>query len=269
MRLLLTSSTCRSVRVPPVFELTASDLPYLYRVLARTDVLVCQPVRSGYRGLPLGTGELSTRLAAGARVVLFPVLRYAGLYPYQAIVRGPAGDPPVVPYHDLRTLTAFAGGVRTVAGIARSAAAVATAAAYTRIAAQSIEELQRRQSRHGTVAAADLFTAAGVDAAYTVNHPGNPVLIGVARRVQERLGWPVTAADPGRTLLNEVHTPLEPAVIDALGLDAEPRLDWQVAGNLVSDDDVRAAHLEWYAQHPDMVTAGLERHRDTIAVLGL
>nr|WP_284289671.1 WcbI family polysaccharide biosynthesis putative acetyltransferase [Angustibacter aerolatus] len=41
--------------------------------------------------------------------MLFPVVRYAGLHPWQVIVRTDAGDPPVVPYHDLRTVARAAG----------------------------------------------------------------------------------------------------------------------------------------------------------------
>jgi hypothetical protein len=41
-----------------------------------------------------------------ATVVRWPVIRWAGLHPFQAIVRDPrdpSRDPPIVPYHDLRT----------------------------------------------------------------------------------------------------------------------------------------------------------------------
>src|SRR5690606_21457066 len=92
-----------SVRVPPVFELTAQDLPHLHRLLSRTAVLVAQPVRADYRGMPLGTGQLATHLPAGAETVRIPVLYDASLFPWMVTVRHPERpeeDPPVVPYHD-------------------------------------------------------------------------------------------------------------------------------------------------------------------------
>lgn len=46
------------VRIPPVHELTGYDLPYLERLLNRTDVLISQPVRDDYHGMPLGTRQL-------------------------------------------------------------------------------------------------------------------------------------------------------------------------------------------------------------------
>ena len=56
LRVLLAgdASPVRTVRVPPVHELTSEDLPHLDRLLAEVDVLVSQPVRDGYRDLPVG-----------------------------------------------------------------------------------------------------------------------------------------------------------------------------------------------------------------------
>jgi len=94
----------RCVRVPPVHELVAADLVHLHRLLGRCAVLVSQPVRADYRGLPLGTAQLALA-AAHARLVVVPIVRDARLHPLQALVRVPgAGEPPVVPYHDVRTL---------------------------------------------------------------------------------------------------------------------------------------------------------------------
>lgn len=109
-RLLLASSgAVRSFRVPPVHEWTAEDLARAQELLRRTDVLVTQPVRDDYRGLACGTGQLAQWLPATGRTVVYPVLRFDGLMPYQAIVRSPSDpslNPPLVPYHDLRVLAA-------------------------------------------------------------------------------------------------------------------------------------------------------------------
>ena len=97
LRVLLAGSM-RSVRMPPVHELERSDLPHLRRTLAHASGLVSQPVRPDYRELPLGTAQVTAALPPGAQTVLFPVMRYAGLFPFQAIVRSPVGDPPVAPF---------------------------------------------------------------------------------------------------------------------------------------------------------------------------
>ena len=49
------------------------------------------------------------------------------------------------------------------------------------------------------------------------------------------------------------------------GVPRETRVD----GASVSTDEVRAAHLAWYAEHPDAVDAGLARHAGALATLGL
>ena len=240
-------------RVPPVHELTADDLPAYDRLLAASTLLLDQPVRDGYRGLPLGTSEVAARLAPGAVVVRWPVVRWQGLHPWQAIVRAVDGaEPPVVPYHDLRTLTG-----RTPVGADLVAAEAASRA-----------ELVRREVRDCDVAVSDLLTGAG--AVHTLNHPGNRLLLGLAHRVQALLGAPQDAADPGRVLLGEVRAPLEPEVLAALGLDpAEARDCWLVGGEQVAAAAVVQAHSAWYAGRPDVVEEGLSRYADRLVLLGL
>lgn len=252
-----------SVRVPPVHELTADDLPHLHRLLPHLDVLAAQPVRAGYRGLPLGTEEVRPLLPDRARLVVVPVLRDPSAYPYQALVRGDAGDPPVVPYHDLRTLAAVAG----LGGGPATLTAAQRADAYRQIADEGVAELARRRESSGTLAADDL-TAAHLGEGWTINHPGNQVLMGVGARIREACGVAAEGADPGRVLLRAVRTPLEQEVIDALELPYEPREDWLVGDEVVPDADVVAAQTRWYAEHPEMVTAGVERHAGRLRLLG-
>ncbi len=248
----------RAVRMPPVHELVADDVPHLQHLLSRTAVLVVQPVKDGYHGLPLGTREVVS-LSPG-RVVSVPVLRHHLLHPHQVLVSVEgAGDPPVVPYHDLRTLVLAAGETLPPA----------SSGALREIGAASVRELVRREDLHGTLRVSDLLVAAGTRATHTVNHPGNDVLVGLARRVQDALGHPETAHDPGRTLLGEVIAPLEPDVLRANGFDEDDaRPDWIVRGDRVTVAEVEATQLRWYADNPEVVTTGLDRHRATLELLG-
>ncbi|NIZ90545.1 WcbI family polysaccharide biosynthesis putative acetyltransferase [Kineococcus rubinsiae] len=262
LRVLLdgAGSPVRAVRIPPVHELTAEDLPHLDRLLAGVDVLVSQPVTAGYRDLPLGTQEVLARAPRSPRLVVVPVIRWAALHPFQVIVRSPgAGEPPLVPYHDVRTLTLAAG---------RSPLAeVPTPAGARAVRDLSAQELQGRQERHGSLPVVDLLLAAGAEATHTVNHPGNAVLTGLARRVLAAIGLPDAVADPGRTLLDSIHAPVLEPVLDALGLPGAGRADWLVGGRSVSDAEVREAHLRWYAEHPGVAEAGLTRHAQAVAAL--
>jgi hypothetical protein len=253
------ASPVRTVRVPPVHELTAEDLPHLERLLAEVDVLVSQPVRDGYRGLPLGTAEVLARAGRRPVPVVVSIVRWAALHPFQVIVRSPAGDPPLVPYSDLRTL-ALAVGRTPLPGIPSPVAVRA-------VRELSVRELRAREERHGSLPVVDLLDAAGAGATHTVNHPGNAVLTGVARRVLDAIGSPAEPTDPGRTLLDSVHAPVLPAVLDALGLAGEAHDDWVVSGSRVPDATVREAQLRWYADHPGVAEAGLDRHAEAAAAL--
>ena len=271
LRILLDSDPAmplRTVRIPPVHELESSDLPHVGRLVRRASVLLTQPVRAGYRSLPLGVPDLAESLPPGATVVRWPVLRYAGLHPFQVIVRhpsDPAAVPSVVPYHDLRTIIAAEHGLgggddwdRTVSDDGLRQAAEA-----------SIEELRRRESRDTDLAASDLFEDAGRGATHTINHASNVVLSALAQRILDYLGTGSTVRDPGRELLGGVRAPIERRVLDALGLRGDPRENWSVDGNTVSPDAVHRAHLHWYAAHPEFVGAALERHADLIRTLEL
>ena len=69
----------RTVLVPPVHEIEASDLPHLEVLLRQTAVLSCQPIRDDYRGLPLGTGQLAAVLPAAATVLRWSPSKFASV----------------------------------------------------------------------------------------------------------------------------------------------------------------------------------------------
>ncbi|BBY51893.1 hypothetical protein MARA_53610 [Mycolicibacterium arabiense] len=258
----------RTVLVPPVHELTAADLPHLDALLGEAQVLVSQPIRANYRDLPLGTDEMAGRLPAGARVVRWPVIRYAGLYPFQAIVRRPSDrsiTPPGVPYHDLRTVVA-----------ARSGRAPENpwdvdvpADRFVAAAEASRATLAARERRDTDVAVSDVFASCGADACHVINHPGNPVLIELARRVLDAAGvrLPVGAVD--RTLLGSVYAPLESRVLDALRVSAPARTDWTLESRRLSIQDVHEIQMRWYADNPDFLDLAVERHGEMMDILGL
>jgi hypothetical protein len=258
----------RTVRVPPVHELTADDVPHLHALLARTEVLLSQPVRDGYRDLPLGTDEVAARLPAGARVLRWPVVRYTGLHPWQAIVRHPGDrsrNPPVVPYHDLRTVAA---ALRPGA-LAPLGSFPAPPAGLREVEAASVAELARREAAGTDVGVSDVLTGLGAAAAHTVNHPGNAVLRVLAERVQAALGLTAGTTDPGRHLLGGVRAPLEPAVLAARGLAGPGRADWVVGGEPVAAEHVHAVQARAYRDDPGWLSAATARHAATMDVLGL
>jgi hypothetical protein len=264
LRQLIDGPELATVRIPPVHELTAADLPHLRRWAERASVIVSQPVRAGYRGLPVGTAQLLAAAGPRARAVIVPVVRFAGLYPDHAIVRpphDPGASPPLVPYHSLRLIAELAaGGGRRLPPLTR--------AGIREVAAGSLHELRRREHAHGAVVVSDLFTRPHFDLMRTINHPGNPVWVTLAERVRARLGHREPVADPGRPLLDTVHAPRDPLVIDTFGLEGAAHDDWRVDGRQVTVEEIRTAHRAWYAEHPDTLTAAVARHGATLAALG-
>jgi hypothetical protein len=259
LRIVLDSEGAPWIRVPPVFELDEADLPHLRRVVAGASFVVAQPVRDDYRGLPIGSEQV--RALAHGGFVTVPSLRFAGLHPAHLILRDPGfvhGDPPLVPYHDLRVLAeaAGAGGVPDRP----------SAAAVRAIAELSRDELRSREERAGTdVMVSDLFDEPGFELMRTINHPGNPVLLEVGDRLLRRLGLTRRAVDPGRPLLASVIAPREAAVIEAFGLRGEHALEhWILDGAPIAVDEVRQAHLGWYAQRPDLVAYAWRRAQPTV-----
>lgn len=266
LRILLNSSgLVDSFRIPPVHEFTGEDVDLLRGILARADVLVTQPIRDDYRGLPLGTAQLAELLPPGAHTVTYPTLRWDGLMPYHAIVRDPADpsrNPPVVPYHDLRILAAAARGLDRPVETRPSEEALRAAAGL------SIGQLRAREERHGTVTVSDVLETAPVW--HTINHPSNATLAALAQRVLDEIapGGDVTApAD--REMLGGLSAPVDPRAARALGVDVEGRGQWCAGGNPVDPELLVRGQLEFYRRHPGVVEAGMARHAERIALLEL
>ncbi len=262
LRLLLQrapESPCASIRIPPLHEIAVDEIPCLQGLLARCAVLLTQPVANGYHDLPLGTDDVR-RTAARARTVVFPIIRFVGLHPYQVVTNSSDHRPPAVPYHDLRTVLRAAG---------LPSPPPLDAAHLDAVTTWSIRALQRREEAAGAVPVHDLLRAARTRAANTINHPGNPVLVGMARRVQRTLGWPETAVDPGYEMLGSVHAPLEPEVRDAVDPTVDVRPDWVVDGRPVTDASIAAAQLAWCHQRPDVVRVVLSRAAEQLRCLGV
>lgn len=268
IRVVIAASTqaVSAVRIPPVHELCADDLPALRRLLSRTAILASQPVGDGYRGLPIGTDELAA-LAPGAQVVRWPVVRYVGLHPYGALIRTPwRGDPPAVPYHDLRTMAGFARGL----AVENRPRGNQDPVAFRAVAQASLDELDRRAASDGLVPVSDLITAAGAGAMHTINHPGNAVLAPLAGRIMAAAGIADAPRDPGRILLPSIVAPVRRDVLAALDLPlARARAHWLVGETEISDDAVARQQYPWYATRPEIIEAALRRCGPAIEALGL
>lgn len=254
-----------AVRIPAVHELTVDDLPHLSHLLGQADLLLSQPVGDDWRGLPIGTGQAAELLPAGGQVIRWPVIRHTGLHPHAAIIRTPwMGDPPVAPYHDLRTVLAVARGTPDrPQGHGRPEG-------YRAVAAASIAELRRREVEQELVPVSDLVEQAGAGATLTINHPGNAVLVPLAGRVLGACGLDAEPRDPGRVLLRSIQAPVAADVLEAQGLAPGLARDrWEIEGQAIEDEAVAEQQAPWYAERGPVVEAALQRYAPAIEALGL
>ncbi len=260
LRIAMSGSDLPTVRIPPVHELTADDLPFLDRVLDGARVVVTQPIRDDYRGLPVGTRQLAGRLSGSTSMIVVPIVRHRALHPVQAVVRFPdvaVTDPPLVAYHDLRL----------IAEALRSPLQALTPDRVRRIAADSTAALRARETSAGAVPVSDVFARPHADLLRTINHPGNPVFVELARRVRERLGLLAELPPIGRPLLSSVVAPIEPVVVEAWQLETPPDPYWTVEGERIHVDVVAEAHRRWYREHPDSLAMAAERHSTDLRLL--
>lgn len=260
LRIAITDTDLPTVRVPPVHELTAIDLPMLDRALQAARVVVTQPIRDGYRRLTVGTRQVAARLPRSTSLIVVPAVRHRSLHPMQAVVRFPdvdVADPPLVPYHDLRTI-AEALGTRLPA---------LTPDLVRRIAADSTLALRTREEAADAVPISDVFDRPHAGLLRTMNHPGNPVFIELARRVRERLGLALDLPPIGRPLLSSIVAPLEPVVAETWQLEALLDGFWTIEGERIHADDVAAAHRRWYEEHPDSLAMAADRHAGDLKML--
>ncbi|WP_426705291.1 WcbI family polysaccharide biosynthesis putative acetyltransferase [Corynebacterium auriscanis] len=285
-KLLMSTGHFESHRIPPVHELTTADMPWFGELLKRSDVVVAQPIRDDYRGLPVGTAQAFATAPPHAQQAVVPVLRFDGLMPYQAIIRDPDDsslNPPVVPYHDLRILVAaaassgesVAAGAANVLGRAVTPADLrrnVTPAALRRAAAMSVQQIRNREKRHNTVVISNFLETNPVW--HTVNHPNNETLCVLARGVLRTLGLPTESITaPDYEMLGELDAPIEPESVDALGVDPTAvagRESWKTRnGGVLDEEQIVREQLEFYRQRPRLVAHGLQRHADRIENLGL
>ncbi|PRY70268.1 hypothetical protein B0I08_101398 [Glaciihabitans tibetensis] len=267
LRIFLEGGDMPWVRMPAIHELVADDIHRLTIVLGQAAVLVSQPIQDNYRGLPIGTRNLVAALRPAAQTVTVPIIRFAGLYPAQVLIRPPVNpslSPPIVAYHDLRTLAEAADRLHGLSTPVRPI----TVASVRAVGDRSLQELRSREARHDTVVVSDLFERPSFGQMRTINHPGNPVWTDLAARVRSALGHEPHTVDPGREVLNNVHAPRLPEVAEAYDLAAPSTPHWVVDEVDVADEVVRDAHLRWYEKHPEVIDAGILRHRGALESMG-
>lgn len=264
------------LRVPAVHEISGRELGLIQRLLPRVEVLITQPVKAGYRGLPLGTEQIVERIAPAARVIRYPVAYFEGVFPFHVYVNadgGPIATPaPFTDYHDLRLLHAAGQGWSPATTLDWLSGLRLDPEWIRRNADASLAELQRREAEL-TVRLSEVIRRPEnlVSSFHTINHPANTLVAQVAEQALAQLGYPDAArvATSRQTYLDHLKAPREPQILRALGTEPEPDepQTWRTASGVYSTVDVVRAHLALYAADPALLAAGLAKHRDRLQVL--
>ena len=255
-RILLThpgfSSDFHLLRVPAVHEITGREIGLIHRLLPRVQVLIAQPVKAGYRDLPLGTDQIADRIAPDARVIRYPVAFFEGVFPFHVYVNaddGPiAASAPITDYHDLRILHAAGQGWDATTTTRWLSELRLDPDWLRRNAEASLAELDRRETRltvrlSGTIRRPENLTSSF----HTINHPANRLVTEVARQVLAHLGYPDAArvTDSRQTYLDHLKPPRELQILRALGTEPDPDepQTWRTSSGTFSMADVVRAHL--------------------------
>ena len=244
------------------------------RTVAEAQLIIHQPVRENYRGLPLGSAQITADASSTARRLTFPALYYDGVFPYQAYVRATDNSREEIPrlsgYHDLRFLFCAAEGLQ-----------LDEAQAWCRdfrgspdgLRAWAVNAQQRVRAYEASldVAVSDrLFSSALHHRSFfTADHPTNAALVELVARIHAALGLEYDPVVPQHPLLGNYRAPLDGDVVDALILPTHPGTNWIVNDRLYPRDQLLVEHLAFYAEHPETVAAGMAEHGQRMMMLGM
>ncbi|WP_159083706.1 WcbI family polysaccharide biosynthesis putative acetyltransferase [Nocardioides terrigena] len=252
--------------VPPVHMITRSQLRPLMDVVRRTDVFITQPIRDNLRGMPIGTAQVAHYLPSRARTITFPSMYFDGFHPYQVTVHAPGADlstaAPLTDYHDLRLMHAAAENwdARTTQAWLDGHSADE---AYVRaVYSGSMQTLEDREEPLDTKVTPGIREHGG-RSFFTLNHPSNLIVGGVAAQVLTSLGLSTEMDPPRREYLDSLQAPVDSSVLAALRLpDFGGTSDWRVRGQQVDQPRITQTHLAWYTEHPQILESGLAKHLD-------
>ncbi len=268
LRRLLFSATDAPYLVastPSADVISTDEIWHLRRLVAEADAFITEPLPKGYLGKPVGMDDLVPFLRPGTPVITFPRVHFEGLHPYQVGVQ-PGGlvTPPVVPYHDLRTIAAVSGHTsrEQAWGGGVSARALRECAAWSLV--------RMRMSEASTdIRVADVVRTAGASAVHTVDRPGNALMLHIARGIQEALGVTTGIPEPEIDLLGQCSVPVSAEVAVALGFDAPTSSSWSVYGKELSIEEVDEEQTRWYHDHPGILRTLLAHQHARMDLLGV
>jgi hypothetical protein len=259
------------VSFPAVHEISEAAVPELHDTVAGAAVLLAQRIEEGYRdGIGLGTETLA-RIAAGATVVRWPSLYWAGYFPDLFYLRDAARAPVVdgpFDYHDRTILEAYVAGVDVAVACSwlEDPERPSDAQAW---AANATAELDVRGEGCDVQVASFIASRFREELLFfTMNHPSNRLLAFLAQEITALIGIPGKIDQrqiPGE-VLGPTFYPLHANHVRELNLKFGESLQAGTAPFKIRDVTYEApravgAFFEYYDARPELV----ELNRDPLA----
>jgi hypothetical protein len=244
------------------------------RTVAEAQLIIYQPVRENYRGLPLGSAQITADASSTARRLTVPALYYDGVFPYQAYVRATDNSREEIPrlsgYHDLRFLFCAAEGLKHDEAQTWFRDFRGSPDGLRAWAVNAQRRVRAYEASLDIAVTDRLFSAALHHRSFfTADHPTNAALVELAARIHAALGLDYDPVVPRHALLGHYRAPLDGDVVDALTLPTDPGIDWVVNDRRYPREQLLAEHLAFYAEHPESVAAGMAEHGHRMDMLGI
>lgn len=261
------------VRLPGAHEISPFQLTFMRRIFSRASIVLTQKIRNDYRGMQLGTDQLTEYVRSGAQILTYPSMFYKGLHPYLVYVHatGELGTPAPLTggYHDLRFIHAAS------VGMSDSEAAVwlpnfsGTSDFIASTADASIEALRARD-QDMDIPVSSVIRGLKERSFWTLNHPSNAVLGHAATIAHDLLGTEKPKHLPVPELLASVVIPVHSDVRNTLQYRAaESEMKWVVGPRSYSDEEVLFAHLAFYRSRPEVLNSASQEHAVALSRAGL
>ncbi len=250
-----------------------SPLRRLREAVSGASLVITQPVRDDYHGLPLGTDEVLAHAPREHRRLTFAALHHPGTFPYFGYVPVPDGAParaPLVEYHDLRIMACAARGWSAERSERWLATYEPPADALRSIWAHSQDVLGLLE-QDLDVRIADRLRAPDLPGRmfHTEDHP-TVLLIGeLAAGVHRALGLRWNPPPHPVDLLDWISAPIDAHTVRALELKIEPQREWRRRGVTYTPEQLLAPHLAFYSERPDALESGLAFHAERLRELEL
>ena len=229
----LFASTYKLSPIKTVHTLNREETSILLKYVKKTDLLIYQPVKRGYRAIPeLSTNFLKAQMKPNAKAVAVPSMYFPVYSPEVFYLRGSAGEicpGPFGDYHNLFIYFAYVTGktINKTLSIMTDGDLLNSEFSENNLN-QAIKEMKRREQEHQLVVISDFIRQKYKEHRlfYTMNHPSKLIIHRVAFGIYQATNLlrsfsssqVAKASDQAIDSLNKKYFSIHPAIFKQLKL---------------------------------------------------